>query len=368
MIELFRPSLVALVVILPSASAGAAPDPGSQIPNASNTDYQCVLLARTVLGQAKADAVRDIPALIKCLEGDYHYFERGAAKIALVHIGPPAIPALIEAMDHDPSPYISEGAAITLGQMGPRARDAIPALVDTLRRNTTAMMLRPEAAKAIGKIGEIALLIRTMEGKESGIQSYLGAQGLGAAGPAAASAVPALMDALKSSDPGLQMYAAEALGYIGAAANPAVPQLAELSRSRFNFLNAAAGEALVQINTPQAQTASRAYRWRKGLFDGFFRTMAVFVWNPFLAFAVGIGLGILAFVGVRTSRRPMASLSLVVPAVCWVLYAFWEYHCKRVGANIRIDLLAIYPFLAVTTLLGLSIGCAAFWRPKSEPR
>ena len=353
---------------LACAYADAAPDSDAQIPNASNTDYPCVLLARKVLGQEGTDAVKEITTLIECLKGDYFYFENGAAKIALVHIGRPAIPALIEALNN-PNSYISEGAAIALGQMGTMAKEAVPALVNTLRRTDTSLMLRPRAAEALGKIGEIDLLVQILQGNELGIQPSLGAQGLGAAGPAAASAVPALMEALKSSDTGMQMYVAEALGAIGPAANPAVPQLAELSHSSWNFLRHAGGEALLKIGTTQAQTAGRPHQWRKNLSDGFFKTMSIFVWNPLLAFGVGVGLGILALFGFRTrSDRKIANGSLLLPAAFWMLYSLWEYHCKQVGANIRIDLLVIYPFLAIITLLGVGVWLADLLWPKGKQR
>ena len=220
-------------------------------------------------------------------------------------------------------------------------------------------MLQPRAAEALGKIGEIDLLVQILQEKEHDIQPYLGAQGLGAAGLAAASAVPVLMEALKSSDTGMQMYAAEALGQIGPAANPAVPQLAELSRSSLNFLRRAGGDALLKIGTTQAQTAGRSYRWHKKLSDSFFKVMSIFVWNPLLALGVGIGLGILAFFGFRTRPdRKMANGSLLPPAVFWMLYSLWEYHCKQVGANIRIALCVIYPFLAIITLLGVGVWLA----------
>lgn len=363
---IFQSSLVVLLVAIPCADAGAASDPDAPIPNAANTDYQCVLLARKVLGQEGTDATQDIPTLIKCLEGDYFHFEKGAAKIALVHIGQPAVPALIEAIN-SPNSYISEGAAMALGQMSARAKDAVPVLVNTLRRKDTPLMLRPRAAEALGKIGEMDLLVRILKGREPGIQPYLGAQGLEAAGPAATSAVPALMEALKSPDTGLQMEAAEALGQIGPAANPAVPQLAELSRSSLNFLRRAAGDALLKIGTPQAQTAGRPYQRRKKLFDNFFKTMSIFGWNPIFALGVGVGLGILALFGFRTRPdRKIANGALLLPALAWMLYSCWEYHCQREGYNIRIDLLVIYPFLAIITLLGVGVWLAGLLWPKGK--
>ena len=360
------PSLLALLMVLPCASAGTVSDANAQIPNVSNTDHQCVLLARKILGQEGTDAAQDIPLLIECLKGEYFYFENGAAKIALVHIGQPAIPALIEVLAH-PNFYISEGAAMALGQMGARAKEAVPALGNTLRRKGTPLMLQPRAAEALGKIGEIDLLVRILQGEEPGIPPHLGAQGLEAAGPAAASAVPALMEALKSPDTSMHMYAAEALGEIGPAANPAVPQLAELSRSSWNFLQRAGGEALLKIGTPQAQTAGRPYQRRKQLFEGFFNIMSIFVWNPLLALGVGVGLGILALFGFQTRPdRKIANGSLLLPAVAWMLYSVWEYDCKRTGANIRIDLFVIYPFLAMITLLGVGIWLVGLVQPKNK--
>lgn len=60
-------------------------DADIQLPNASNTCQPCVDLAREVLKQNQAEATKNAPELIKCLEGDYFYFEKGAAKTALVH-------------------------------------------------------------------------------------------------------------------------------------------------------------------------------------------------------------------------------------------------------------------------------------------
>lgn len=341
-------------------------DADVRIPNASNTDQQCVLLSRKVLGQGETQAVQNIPPLIECLKGDYFYFEKGAAKIALVRVGRSAVPALIEALDHS-NLYISEGAAITLGLIGPNAKEAVPPLVNILSKKNTALGLQPQAAKALGKIGEINLLIRVLQSQEPGIRGYLGAQGLAAAGPAAASAVPALMEALKSSDSSLQMYAAEALGEIGPAANPAVPQLAELSKSSLNFLRRAAGEALLKIGTPEARGAGKPYERRKKLFEGFFRTMSVFVWNPLPALVTGIVLGILAFLGIRIRpERKGWSRPLFVPSAAWVLYAAWEYYMKQIGADIRIDLFVIYPVLAVGTFLGLAVWLTGLLLPKKR--
>ena len=357
--------LLVIFGVLPYAFAQETPhDTDMGIPNASNTDHECVLLSRKVLGQGETEAAQNVPRLIECLKGDYFYFEKGAAKIALVRIGRPAVPALIEALDNADS-YISEGAAITLGMIGPKAKEAVPPLINILLRTKTSIALQMQAAKALGKIGEIDLLIRILQGQEPGIRANWGAQGLAAAGPAAASAVPALMEALKSSDSILQMYAAEALGEIGPAANPAVQQLAELSKSSLNFLRHAAGDALLKIGTPEARAAGRPYELRKNLVDAFFKIMSVFVWNPLLALVTGMVLGGLAFLGTRARpERKGWSRTLFAPSAAWVLYAVWEYYMKKGGANIRIDLLVIYPVLAVGTFLGLTVWLTGLVLPR----
>jgi len=337
-----------------------------QIPNASNTDPQCVILSRKVMEMGETEAAQNIPALIDCLKGDYFYFERGAAKTALVRIGRPAVPALIEALNRSDI-YISEDAATTLGIIGPEAKMAVPALVGLLSRKNISVSLAPKAANALGRIGEVDLLIRILQGQELGIRPYLGAQGLAAAGPAAAPAVPVLMGALKSSDSSLQMYSAEALGAIGPAANPAVPELARLSKSSWNFLRRAAGEALLKIGTPEARAAGRPYERRKKLVDGFFKIMSVFVWNPLLALVPGMVMGGLAFLGsrIRPERNGWGRV-LYGAAAVWVLYAAWEYYMKQIRADIRIDLLLIYPVLAIGTLLVLVVGLTGLFLHKRE--
>jgi HEAT repeat protein len=189
-------------------------------------------LADEILTQSIAAGPDQIDGLIRCLPGERFYFDKGAARAALVAIGEPAVPALVRALDSTDF-TVSEGAAQTLGAMGPKARGAVPALEAILVKKDTPLMAQPLAAQALGKIGEIDFLIRIVEGQEAGIQRHLGAQGLGAAGPAAASGVAALIDMLNSADTATQMYAADALGQIGPAANAAVPRLTSSKGLRY---------------------------------------------------------------------------------------------------------------------------------------
>lgn len=335
-----------------TASPGTAAAPAAK--RLMNTDPACVSMAEQVLAQTAASDLID--RLVKCLPGEQFYFDNGAVKAALVQIGEPAVPALVQALD-SPNYAQSEGAAQTLGAMGPRARAAVPDLKAVLLQKPKPGMLQPYAAQALGKIGEIDFLVRAIQHQEPGVSDYLGAQGLGAAGAAAIPAVPALLEMLNSSDASTQMYAANALGQLGPAASPAIARLGVLSKSEWNFVRTAAGEALAKIGTPEAQEAGMGYQRRKALFDAFFKTMAMFVGHPLYALGVGIGFLLWAIAGFASRReKTFSNGSLLLPAVCWMLYAWEEGQATLSRADIRVDLLFIYPLLAGVTLL-----CVAIW-------
>jgi HEAT repeat protein len=118
-------------------------------------------------------------------------------------------------------------------------------------RSVNALTLQRLAAEALGKIGEIEFLIRVLDGREPTDDPNLGAEGLGAAGTAAAEGVPALLTVLNGRDPIMQSYAARALGQIGTAANAAVPRLVELLQSSSYSVRSASRYALQHIGTPE---------------------------------------------------------------------------------------------------------------------
>ncbi|WP_455211115.1 HEAT repeat domain-containing protein [Kaarinaea lacus] len=341
--------------------------PTVQLPSASNTDQQCVVLARLVLEQNPTEGIKRVPDLIKCLEGDYFYFDKGAAKIALTHIGQPAVALLVDALK-DPSPRVMEGAAIALGMIGPEATAAVPSLKEALRQKTRpGVMLPREAAIALGKIGEIEFLIGALQGNEANVSTYLASQGLGAAGPNAAPAIPMLMEILNGSNAPSQMYAADALGAIGPASNLAVPRLRELTNSPLNFVRRSAGEALINIATPEALEAAKPYQRRKNVYESFFKAMSIFTIMPWLAGVVGAGIGIIAFTTTRknNNRRFIAKVLYIISGF-WLIYAAWEFYSYSIGANIRVDLLYIYPFLFFVTALGLIFWLIALKRTKFD--
>jgi hypothetical protein len=91
--------------------------------------------------------------------------------------------------------------------------------------------------------------------------------------------------------------------------------------------------------------------------------MSVLIAYPLLAV-----IPALVFAGLyRLTRRPL----LLVVALVWLLYGVYEYAMReRIlcsgECNIRIDLLVIYPGLAVASLIGLGVaglGLRARLRP-----
>lgn len=61
------------------------------------------------------------------------------------------------------------------------------------------------------------------------------------------------------------------------------------------------------------------------------------------------GLGVLLLAGWRAARRPNP---LWIPGVLWLVYAGWEWlvTTRSPEANIRVDLLLIWPVVGLTTL------------------
>jgi hypothetical protein len=89
--------------------------------------------------------------------------------------------------------------------------------------------------------------------------------------------------------------------------------------------------------------------------------MAIFIEYPALAAAIGL---MLLGLGRRTHRRVAAGAG-----VAWVLYALYEFGMKQRWlcsgeCNIRIDLLVIYPLLAI----GLVAASISLIRAPSAPR
>lgn len=339
----------------------------SKSPRINNTDQQCRTLVWATLELPDIEKQGNIQELIECLEHEYFYtLHRGASKYTLLQIGEPALPGLIEALKNR-NYRIAEGAAIVLGMVGQEAKEAAPALKDLLRSKSAPQGLRKyEVARALGKIDEIDFLIRALRGEEPGVSASNASHGISAAGPKAVKAIPALLEMINGDKAPEQSFAADALGAIGEASNEAIPRLKVLTKSKYNFVRRAAGEALLKIGTPEAIEAAKPYKLRKDIYGGFFKAMSVFVWNPWLAMVVGVIIGGIAYLTTKEfTKKTKMMRSLYLPAVLWLIYAAWEFYARMQGANIRIDLLVIYPLLVTVTIIGFVLWFIGVQRGKS---
>jgi hypothetical protein len=78
----------------------------------------------------------------------------------------------------------------------------------------------------------------------------------------------------------------------------------------------------------------------------------VFVRNPEYAFMTAsvFALATAALALFGRERGPRAWWSLLAASILWYAYAYWEVEMKQRGMDIRVDLLLIYPALAVCSV------------------
>jgi HEAT repeat protein len=144
----------------------------------------------------------------------------------------------------DPDQFVRRNAAGALGEIGPGAREAVPALVATLKEDGSSDV-RGTAAGALGFLAPAAstsvpALLRALQDDRSGDVRSAAAFALGRLGPVTREVVPALTDALKDRTNYVREAAALALGEIGPKAEASAPALrkaltADSGRSRVQF-------------------------------------------------------------------------------------------------------------------------------------
>jgi HEAT repeat protein len=144
-----------------------------------------------------------------------------------------AIPTLIAALDTKPEPgeSLPDNAALALSKIGPVA---VPALIDVLKSKRKRTW--PHAATALKQLGIFAkdavpALTEVVKQTEDRLTLSLAIDALGAVGPDAKSAVPQLLDVLRSDKAEAKQsrtHAVVALGKIGPAAVDAMPVLEKL--------------------------------------------------------------------------------------------------------------------------------------------
>jgi HEAT repeat protein len=212
-----------------------------------------------VAGSARA---ADVESLVKQLKSGDADARRAAAK-ALAESGPdakPAVPALTRALK-DKDLFVRRFAAQALGAVGPGAASATPALSAAV--NDRRQEVQEAAVIALGKIGAPAVTTLSAVVKDPSANPAVrrrAAEALGAIGPDARSAVPALVAALKpvknnptDKDSDIRAEVATALGQIaGPADKKVIDTLTAITtdkKERNRTLKSAAGEALGKINS-----------------------------------------------------------------------------------------------------------------------
>jgi len=260
-------------------------------------------LALAEIGPAARDAEAALTQALKDKDPEPRY----AAVLALGSIGAEgtgAVEGLAQALS-DENWFVRFTAAQALQKLGPRAKAAAPALVRALQPVDSVKDFRPvrcgAAMVALAKIdpqakaleGAIALVVARLlgyEGDGSDGARAVGAEMLGDCGPAARSAVPALVKRLKDEegdarvkaaealikiapetnsgaalagllqdlkDPDLlvRILACEALGRLGPRVNPAAAALSAAIEDPEQEVRQAAREALKRVDPSRAEKA-----------------------------------------------------------------------------------------------------------------
>ena len=180
-----------------------------------------------------------IPALVRHAERDPNAQAREACQIALQDLVPPAvteaaIPDLAAALASR-DPRVRGAVAVVLGRLGPPARAAIPALIRVLRTPVVEESV-PTAHVHAGQLYFSAQVMGTSPKRTPNAwadQLYWTVQALGRIAPGSAMAgesVAALMAVLKPEETDLNTAVVTALGAFGPAAAPAVPILLQTLR------------------------------------------------------------------------------------------------------------------------------------------
>jgi HEAT repeat protein len=172
--------------------------------------------AAQALGNMGADGADAIGALTEAMRGTNIVLCRLAAK-ALSQIGPPALATLIAHLQHH-DPFVRGESALALGWMGPAARTAVPYLAQVVRGPRSA-------AKPFVPFADDTDPVRSGTATPPAIEPpdpnstgegcrVHAAQALGRIGPAAATALNDLRDAIRFGPDPLRQAAQQALRMI----------------------------------------------------------------------------------------------------------------------------------------------------------
>jgi HEAT repeat protein len=175
------------------------------------------------LGAYGPAAQSAVPRLISAL-GDKDEGIADQARLTLSKVGEGSVRHLVGALNHR-NGEIRIGAVRTLATIGPAAQAAGPALLALLDADDGP--LRATAAWALGKIHWLKAVPRLLSAIESSDRK-LRDSAKSALSRMGAAAVPGLIDKLGHDDEGVRLRVVDALGAIGPAARDALPALREV--------------------------------------------------------------------------------------------------------------------------------------------
>lgn len=197
----------------------------------------------TLRGAAQGESTSQVVlSLIRALQSEEAEVRNDVSR-TLANFGPPVVPYLIDALSVD-NKYVRLGAADALQRIGPDAKQAVAALVATMRQEDT--MVRIAAINALRGIGPdaqqaVPAIIRIQDESQSvrvTIKTSLREIGVSPA------LVPQLMMALQDEIPAVRAAAADRLEAVGPDAKPSVGALVAILRDQDNVVRVAAIEAL----------------------------------------------------------------------------------------------------------------------------
>lgn len=219
----------------------------------------CAALTLAVAAAAEETA----PAVEKLAQqlGAAELHVRREAAQQLERLGPAAklaLPALIKAL-HDDDKQIWASAIATISALGPAAQEAIPALIDDMdgrksrgRRNRYQVQIVLRSAHALSRIGPAAIppLVEALRTDDPGLRIGA-AQALAPFGPQARAAIPLLINNLADGRDPVREETAAALAAIGTG-----PELAQALTDGDARRRAGAAQALAQMTPPFAPAAA----------------------------------------------------------------------------------------------------------------
>jgi HEAT repeat protein len=170
------------------------------------------------------DAARPAIRLMFELVGSSSPEDLGDVARACVQIDPYGVESVAPLVEATGKGNLPTSVAIeihnALGEIGPAAAAAVPALLESLKRGREAMTKRSKDPNEFEEPNDSGYKLRWA------VASAL--EALGRIGPPAAAAVPTLVGALQSDDGWARLEAIKALGEIGAASVAAVPRLLDV--------------------------------------------------------------------------------------------------------------------------------------------